>query len=412
MKYFCVFVFIFIFLICEEVYAQKTRIDSLKSLLTTSISDTHKINVLNQLAYTMLIDQPAQAKLSAGEALLLAQKLNLGQDIQTSKAHIGLADQILSKQSNFRNVVLLGTVLGLGLIYVLFRNNRQQNISKEGQLLSLQSEINELQTALREKEDLLKQQQEEFDALHNDLETKIQGRTIELQSAAENLLQRNKDLEEFSYIVSHNLRAPVANMLGLASLFRNPEMQGENRKELIPHLEDSAKRLDTTIRDLSEVLSIRNSAMKSRENINLADTVNFIKKSLKNEITENEAEIQTDFSESPHLFTVRAYLETIIYNLLSNAIKYRSPFRKPKINLRTRLENGYVCLLVTDNGLGIDLRAGTYKIFGLYQRMHTHTEGKGLGLYMVQTQVESLNGKIEVESEVGVGTTFKVYFKR
>ncbi len=412
MKYFYFLIFIPIWLISGEVYAQKTRADSLRNALTTSVSDTRKVEMLNQLAYEILIDQPAQAKASAAEALALSQQLNFAQGIKTSQYQIKLADQILGKQDNFRNVGMLAILLGLGLIYVLFRNHQRQNVIKDEQLLNLQTEINELQTANHEKSDLLKQQQEEFDSLHNDLETKIQGRTIELQSAAENLLQRNKDLEEFSYIVSHNLRAPVANMLGLASLFKNPEMQGENRKELIPHLEDSARRLDTTIRDLSEVLSIRNSAMKSRENINLLDTVNFIKKSLKSEIVETDTEIEADFSESPQLLTVRAYLETIVYNLISNAIKYRSPSRKPQVQLRTRIENGYVCLFVTDNGLGIDLRAGTYKIFGLYQRMHTHTEGKGLGLYMVQTQVESLNGKIEVESEVGVGTTFKVYFKR
>lgn len=412
MKLLFISLFIFSCLFSTESSAQKIQIDSLKYILSTSQSDVSKVNILNQLAHEYLIDQAEQSKINAKQALALSQKLNFSEGIAASKQYIVLADRLLDKQANFRNLGILMLCL-IGAVAYLFFKNQKKGIYNDFEIGELQTEIETLKMEILEKDEDLKQQREEFEALHNDLESKINERTMELQSAAENLLQRNKDLEEFSYIVSHNLRAPVANMLGLASLFKRTELSQEQHKELIPHLEDSAKKLDTTIRDLNEVLSIRNSAMKSREHIDVAETFNFIKKGLRNEIQENKVEIQTDFSETPALYTVKGYIESILYNLLSNAIKYRSPDRPPQVSLRTYAEEEYDCLTVTDNGLGIDLKASdTYKIFGLYQRMHTHTEGKGFGLYLVQTQVESLNGKIEVESKIGKGTTFKVYLKK
>jgi signal transduction histidine kinase len=412
MKTFVAFIFIPFLLINAESHAQrvKTQLDSLHYVLANTTSDTQRIVLLNELAYIHLIDQPQQALQYSQQALAIAQKIGHQQGIQTSQKYLLLLEKILQKQNNQFYLYIIGVLMLSTVAYFFFRNNTKENLISE-QVSDLQAELEQVRNELYEKEEQLKHQREEFDALHNDLENKIKERTMELQSAAENLLQRNKDLEEFSYIVSHNLRAPVANMLGLTSLFKNPQMQEEQRKELFPYLEDSAKRLDTTIKDLSEVLSIRNNAMKSREQVNLNEMINFIKKSLKNEIKEYKAEIITDFSQADTLYTVKAYLESILYNLLSNAIKYSSPTRTPQVKLKTYVENGYTCLSISDNGLGIDLKSGTYKIFGLYQRMHTHTEGKGFGLYLVQTQVESLNGKIEVESEVGVGSTFRVYFR-
>jgi signal transduction histidine kinase len=408
MKYFFLIIFILLLISYRfDTKAQANPLDSLHKLLSTSKLDTNKVELLNQLGYEYFVDNPQKAQFYAQQALELSQSLRFDKGIQISQQQIRLTNQVFKKQNNYFYLYFIGISLLVGLAYVFLRNNRKVN----EQTSTLQSALEEMKIELEEKEEIIKHQKEEFDAWHNDLESKITERTIELQSAAESLLQRNKDLEEFSYIVSHNLRAPVANMLGLTSLFKNPNMQDDQRREILPYLEDSAMRLDTTIRDLSEVLSIRNSAMKSREMISLEESIAFIKKNLKYEIKENKAEILTDFSAMDKLYTVKPYLESILYNLISNSIKYRSPYRNPLITLKTYLQNGYTCLSISDNGLGIDLKSGTYKIFGLYQRMHTHTEGKGYGLYLVQTQVESLNGKIEVESEVDVGTTFKVYFK-
>lgn len=115
--------------------------------------------------------------------------------------------------------------------------------------------------------------------------------------------------------------------------------------------------------------------------------------------------------KAPKIRSVKPYVESVLQNLLSNAIKYRHPDRVASIRLSTHPVDDYICLTVTDNGLGIDTALYKEKVFTLYPRFHTHVDGKGLGLYLVKTQILALGAKIELESQVGEGTVFKVYFK-
>jgi hypothetical protein len=107
----------------------------------------------------------------------------------------------------------------------------------------------------------------------------------------------------------------------------------------------------------------------------------------------------------------RKSLKSILYNLLSNAAKYRSPDRQLRVKVASQVQEDYLMLVVEDNELGIDMRQEE-KIFALFKRLHTHVEGTGIGLYMVKKMLENAGGKIKVESQVGVGSAFKVYFKR
>jgi signal transduction histidine kinase len=100
-----------------------------------------------------------------------------------------------------------------------------------------------------------------------------------------------------------------------------------------------------------------------------------------------------------------------LYNLISNAIKYRDPDRSPVIDIKTEKLADEIRLTVSDNGLGIDTSVHRDKLFTLYSRFHTHLEGKGLGLYLVKTQITAMGGRIEIESEVNKGSTFRVYFR-
>jgi signal transduction histidine kinase len=134
-----------------------------------------------------------------------------------------------------------------------------------------------------------------------------------------------------------------------------------------------------------------------------------IKSMLKDKIQESETTIQEDFNAAPTCYAVPAYIESILYNLVSNGIKYRAPERKPVISIKTIKENGRILLTVSDNGIGLDLSKLKDKLFSLYQRFHDHVEGKGLGLFLVKTQVEALNGTIEIDSKVNEGTSFKIH---
>jgi signal transduction histidine kinase len=97
-------------------------------------------------------------------------------------------------------------------------------------------------------------------------------------------------------------------------------------------------------------------------------------------------------------------------NFFTNVIKYRSPDRPPVIKLRVSSEEHYTVLSIEDNGLGIDLERHRDKLFGMYKTFHENQDARGIGLYIVKNQIEAMNGKITVQSKVGVGTVFKIYF--
>ncbi|RZK26389.1 MAG: HAMP domain-containing histidine kinase, partial [Hymenobacter sp.] len=103
------------------------------------------------------------------------------------------------------------------------------------------------------------------------------------------------------------------------------------------------------------------------------------------------------------------YLRSILYNLLSNAVKYRQPGRMPRVQLRCQVVDALLVLEVTDNGLGLSEQQQS-KLFRLFERLHGHVTGSGVGLYMVKRIVENMGGTITVQSEMGVGTTFRVTF--
>ena len=124
------------------------------------------------------------------------------------------------------------------------------------------------------------------------------------------------------------------------------------------------------------------------------------------------ATIKDDFSEVQSVHFNNAYMESIFLNLVTNSLRYAHPQRYPVITLKTSINpDGSSKLVYSDNGIGMDIERVKNKIFGLYQRFHENPEGKGMGLYLVHSQVTALGGKIEVDSEEGIGTTFTITFK-
>ena len=107
---------------------------------------------------------------------------------------------------------------------------------------------------------------------------------------------------------------------------------------------------------------------------------------------------------------VPAYLDSILLNLISNAVKYRAQQRPATIRLHAHQAAGFVVLTVQDNGLGIDLVKNRAKLFGMYKTFHDNEDARGVGLFLTKNQIEAMLGTIEVESEVGVGSTFKICF--
>jgi PAS domain S-box-containing protein len=223
------------------------------------------------------------------------------------------------------------------------------------------------------------------------------------------LITQNNDLMQFSYIASHNLRGPVATLLGLVDLIEK-EKKPESIKAISTHLLYSTRKLDDVIVDLTKILDIRSQQALAKEGVDLADTIENIREILSSQFSDSKAELILDLSENQFLFSIKSYLHSIIYNLVANGIKYRSPNRKLVIRITSFKNENETGFTVGDNGLGIDLEKFQHKLFNLYQRFHNHVDGKGMGLYLVRTQTLALGGNIEVESKLDEGTTFKVTF--
>ena len=233
---------------------------------------------------------------------------------------------------------------------------------------------------------------------------------IERSKMISDIIQRNNDLEQFSYIVSHNLRAPVANIIGLTTELSDNSHTDDTKEILAEALRSDVKRLEGVIVDLNTILQTKREITQMKEPVILSKLVRDIKLSIKDLIQQDNISIKTNFTQIDKINTIKSYIQSIFYNLITNSIKYRRPNTDSHIEIRSHIDQNKLTLVFKDNGRGIDLVKKGDQVFGLYKRFHADTEGKGMGLYMVKTQVETLGGTISIISEVNIGTTFTIEF--
>lgn len=231
---------------------------------------------------------------------------------------------------------------------------------------------------------------------------------VEMLTLVNNLQFRNKELAQFAHMISHHLRAPIARILGLASIFNNnPEEDGF----ILEKIREATAELDEVVKDINLVVSVRNPETEKYEYVDFNAKLNLITKVLEKEIRDSGAQITTDFHGCEGIVTIQSYLYSIITNLLLNAIKFRSPVNPLEIHMQTSVVENLVCFSIKDNGTGIDLEKNRKHLFTIYRRFHKGSiPGKGVGLHLVKAQVEALGGKVEVESDIDKGAEFKIYF--
>lgn len=242
-------------------------------------------------------------------------------------------------------------------------------------------------------------------------EVRLRELNKNLRAHTRELVTANKGLEQFSYIVSHNLRSPVANIKGLSHLLQHADYPQEIKEKFFEEIFSNVERLDNVITDLNNILQIKVDVKAKNEIIDLKKLVKEIEYSIEHIIKEEQVSIETDFEDAPSIVSVKGYLYSIFYNLILNSIKYRRPTVTPVIKICTMIKGEFIILKFRDNGLGMDLTSKKDQIFNLYKRFHHHVEGKGMGLYMVKTQIEMLGGTISLESEINKGTAFTIILK-
>jgi len=232
----------------------------------------------------------------------------------------------------------------------------------------------------------------------------------ELKKAVEKLAKINEDHGTFIYSASHDLKSPLSNVSALISFLKDVTDPGNRSiKDITDLIDISIAKLKETINELSDIARIE-SEINEEESIALSEFVEEVKYNIRDKILESKVEFQHDFRVEEIRFS-KKNLRSILLNLLDNAIKYRSVDRNLVVTIRAEQVKDFILLSIRDNGLGLE-KSKKNDIFAKFQRQHTHVEGSGIGLYLVKKLMTNSGGSIEVESEVGKGTIFRLYFKK
>lgn len=230
----------------------------------------------------------------------------------------------------------------------------------------------------------------------------------EIQSLLLVTKDQNERLKNFAHIVSHNLRSHsgnIAMMLDLL-LYENKHLE-EN--DVIQLLNTASKNLKETIAHLNEVVLMNTTISDNLISINLKNSIASSVQNLQALINNAHVEIQNEVQDDVNIKGIPAYVDSILLNFISNAIKYRSTIYPPTIKLYLLSEKNHAVLCIADNGIGIDLKKNGDKVFGMYKTFHGNEDARGIGLFITKNQIEALGGKVEIESELNKGTTFKIY---
>ena len=220
---------------------------------------------------------------------------------------------------------------------------------------------------------------------------------------------QNSRLLNFAYIVSHNLRSHAGNLGIMLDFFEKATTLTE-KKEIMIHLKAISYGLGDTIKHLNEVVSMQTDINANKAIINLRNYITKTEEILSGEINAkggtviNAVSSEINFSYNP------AYMESILLNFISNSMKYGHPDRNPVVTLNALSEDGRLVLEIKDNGLGIDLKKHGKYLFGLHKTFHGNKDARGVGLFITKNQIETLCSRVDVQSDVGKGTTFKIFF--
>lgn len=243
---------------------------------------------------------------------------------------------------------------------------------------------------------------------------KRRGNILELEKEEliKKLKTRNKSLQEFNSVISHNLREPLTQIIGLSDLLKDdkPYSNGES-KEIISRIADSSNRVDKVIKELSIILNENDPTPEDFSELSLENLLKDVVDLLKNEIQSHNVTIEQNL-EVHNIRSYKPYLTDALYHLLSNCIKFADPNRRLHIKVRSYEDEFKQYIILSDNGRGMDLGRFGDKIFKMYQRYHIDIEGRGIGLFIVKNRINVLNGIISVESEEGIGTAFTIEFPK
>ncbi|RZK99507.1 MAG: HAMP domain-containing histidine kinase, partial [Hymenobacter sp.] len=246
-----------------------------------------------------------------------------------------------------------------------------------------------------------------------DLNQELTATNQELGVSNAQLMRTNVDLDTFVYTASHDLKAPITNIEGILEALRNVLPAQVQQDDVIAHLlgllDHTVGRFRLTIAQLTDLTRLQQTYNEPAEFLLLGPIVADVLADLAPAVTAAAAQVSVAVPASLRVSFAPASLRSVVYNLLSNAVKYRDPQRPAQVWLSAEQQPTAVVLTVRDNGLGLN-EMQQKRLFGVFQRLHTHVEGTGVGLYMIKRLIDNAGASIAVASSLGSGSTFTVTF--
>jgi len=234
-------------------------------------------------------------------------------------------------------------------------------------------------------------------------------RAAELSRSNKKLVKTNTELDRFVYSVSHDLRSPLTSILGLISFIEEDSREPDTLKQ-VKMIRASINRLDGFIKNILSYSQNNRTGLETKK-IPIKKAINEIVNLVGNIKEAKGISFQIDIDEQKPFYSDWQRFNTIMENLISNAIKYHTKEVFGRyIKVTGTTDNEELKLSISDNGIGIEA-AYHEKIFDMFYRLPSTTPGSGFGLYIVKETLEKMHGKIEVQSEKGVGTTFIITLK-
>lgn len=243
---------------------------------------------------------------------------------------------------------------------------------------------------------------------HTDI-TIQKEREEQLRKTMDIISEQNGRLHNFAHIVSHNLRSHAGNFKMLLQIM---ESDGDAicQNDSYTHLKSTSAALTETIEHLNELVDIQTGLVHKAENLNLQAYLLQVLVVLREEISSNGVRIINRIPVDATIDFNPAYLESILLNFTTNAIKYSCPDRTPEIAYTFTHIDGVKVLEIQDNGVGINIEKYGERLFGMYKTFHKNPESRGIGLFITKNQIEAMGGSVEIASEEGIGTVFKIFF--
>lgn len=239
--------------------------------------------------------------------------------------------------------------------------------------------------------------------------TQEKCKELKLQESIKTITAQNSRLFNYANLVSHSLKSHASNISMSLELLGDTENTTE-AKELFNVLQEISKELCSTVQNLCDIVSVKETAKVAKTAIDLEDTFTVIKKRIGSKLSAHNVQLYTDFSEAPTIHYIQSYLESILETLILLAIKHKHPERTPSINIFSLDNENNTTLLFRDNGIGFSTDEEVQKAFDLDHSESADSKTQNVNLFQVKNKIAALGGTISVESTPERGTTFTIVF--